>query len=349
MKQRIAPETFQIPENEIKSGFFSDAYFLRTTEILNRANYHPTVVMQIFQRQKAFLCGIDEAIAIIKRCAYHPENLILHALYDGDQIEPWETVLTIEGDLANFSHLETVYLGTLSRQTKIATNVRRAVTAAHGKPVLFFPSRFDLYSVQRADGYAAHIGGCFGASTPANTISWGGEALGTIPHALIAAYHGDTVLATKMFDTFVDKSIKRVALVDFSNDCVATSLAVARELGDTLWAVRLDTAANLVDRSLFDSMGQFRPNGVCPELVHNVRNALDDAGYRNVKIMVSGGFTAERIEEFEEAHVPVDTYAIGSSLYDNNDHFTADVVEVDGKPAAKVGRTYNKNPRLTRV
>ncbi|HEY3423239.1 MAG TPA: nicotinate phosphoribosyltransferase [Negativicutes bacterium] len=349
MKSRLAPDTFRIPVEEIKNGFYSDSYFLRTSEILNKDQHHPRIVMQVFQRQHALLCGVDEAIAIIKKCAHNPEKLIIKALYDGDNIEPWETVLTIEGDLADFSHLETVYLGALSRQTKISTNVRQVVTAANGKPILFFPSRFDHHSVQLIDGYAAYIGGVYGVSTPANGISWGAQALGTIPHALIAAYYGDTVRATKAFDQHIDPTVNRVALVDFDNDCVATSLAVARELGDKLWAVRLDTAETLIDVSVLPHMGTFKPTGVCPQLVHNVRKALDSAGFSHVKIMVSGGFTAERIAQFETAKVPVDTYAVGSSLYDHNINFTADIAMVDGKSCSKVGRHYKPNPRLETV
>ena len=349
MKQRLSPDFFNLPVEQIKSGFFSDSYFLRTQEILIKDKHHPRVLMQVFQRQSAIVCGIDEAIAIIKKCAHDPAGLVIQALHDGDQIEPWETVMTIEGDLANFSHLETVYLGSLSRQTKIATNVRRVVQAANGKPVLFFPSRFDHYAVQAADGYAAHIGGVFGVSTPANGSMWGAEALGTIPHALISAYAGDTVKATKAFDAHTDRRIGRVALVDFSNDCVATALAVAREMGDTLSAVRLDTADTLVDASVVPHMGNFKPTGVCPQLVTNVRQALDREGFGHVKIMVSGGFNTERIKQFEAAHVPVDVYAVGSSLFNDNINFTADVVMVDGQPCGKVGRAYRPNPRLSLV
>lgn len=349
MTPRLAPHIFNIPVEEIKQGFYSDSYFLRTREILSKDNYHPRVLMQIFQRHHGLLCGIDEAIAIITKCAHHPEQLVIKALHDGDSIEPWETVLTIEGDLANFSHLETVYLGILSRQTKIATNVRNAVTAANGKPILFFPSRFDHYSVQPSDGYAASIGGAYGVSTPANGVYWGGDAIGTIPHALIATYSGDTVRATKSFDQHIDPSIKRVALVDFDNDCVTTSLAVAHELKDKLWAVRLDTADTLIDSSVIPYMGTFKPTGVCPQLVRNVRSALDQEGFKNVKIMVSGGFTAERIAEFEKSNVPVDSYAVGSSLYNNNINFTADIVMVNGQPAGKIGRQYNPNPRLETI
>ncbi|MCM0760213.1 nicotinate phosphoribosyltransferase [Sporomusa sphaeroides DSM 2875] len=349
MKQRLSPDLFNLPVEQIKSGFFSDNYFVRTQEILIKDNHRPKVVMQVFQRQHAVVCGVDEAIAIIKKCAHNPESLTIHALHDGDSVEPWETVMTIEGDLADFSHLETVYLGALSRQTKIATNVRKVVAAVNGKPVLFFPSRFDHYAVQTSDGYAAHIGGVHGVSTPANGALWGAEALGTIPHALIATYGGDTVKATKAFDQHVDPRINRVALVDFSNDCVATSLAVARELGDALWAVRLDTADNLVDVSVIPQMSTFKPTGVCAQLVLNVRQALDAEGFNHVKIMVSGGFNAERIRQFETAGVPVDIYAVGSSLFNDNVNFTADIVMVDDKPCSKVGRSYRPNPRLTLV
>lgn len=349
MKQRLSPDLFNLPVEQIKNGYFSDSYFLRTQEILIKDNHRPKVVMQIFQRQHAVVCGVDEAIAIIKKCAHDPDSLTIHALHDGDFIEPWETVMTIEGDLANFSHLETVYLGSLSRQTKIATNVNKVVKAANEKPVLFFPSRFDHYAVQASDGYAAYVGGVYGVSTPANGELWGAVALGTIPHALIAAYGGDTVRATKAFDAHVDPQINRVALVDFSNDCVGTALAVAREMGDKLWAVRLDTADNLVDVSVLPHMGMFKPTGVCPQLVFNVRRALDNEGFNHVKIMVSGGFNVERIIQFEKANVPVDVYAVGSSLFNDNINFTADIVMMNGQPCSKVGRSYQPNPRLTLV
>lgn len=349
MRQRLSPELFNLPVEQIKSGFFSDSYFVRTQEILVRDNHRPKVIMQIFQRQHAIACGIDEAIAVIKKCAHDPDSLRIYALHDGDSIEPWETVMTIEGDLANFSHLETVYLGALSRQTKIATNVRKVVEAANGKPVLFFPSRFDHYAVQATDGYAAHIGGVAGVSTPANGVLWGAEALGTIPHALIAAYGGDTVRASKAFDAHIDPQINRVALVDFANDCVGTALAVARAMGNKLWAVRLDTADNLVDASVLPYMGSFKPTGVCRQLVLNVRQALDSAGFKQVKIMVSGGFNAERIRQFEAASVPADVYAVGSSLFNDNINYTADIVLADGRPCSKAGRAFRPNPRLELV
>lgn len=349
MANRLPVESFGFPVDKIKAGYYTDAYFLRSEEILNGDNHHPRVLMQIFPRANVVLCGIDETIALLKKCSFNPENLIIHALHDGDEVEEWETVMTIEGDYADFAHLETLYLGALARQSRIATNVRKVFKAANGKPVLFFPARYDIYQTQESDGYAAKIGGLSGFSTDANAKACGGKGLGTIPHALIAAYNGDTVAATAAFDKYVDPSIARIALVDFDNDCVNTSLAVARKLGKKLVGVRLDTSGSMVDKSLWTQIGTFKPTGVCKELVCNVRKALDAEGFNHVKIIVSGGFDAARVAAFEEMGVPVDTYAVGSSFFDGNINFTADIVKVDGKDCAKAGRRYNPNPRLELV
>ncbi|MDR3348054.1 MAG: nicotinate phosphoribosyltransferase [Acidaminococcales bacterium] len=347
MRERLCATSFDIPYESIKSGFYTDAYFLRTAEILKAAKHRPTVLMQVFQRGHSVLCGVDEAIAVLKTCAGGP--LKIKALYDGDEIEPWETVMSIEGDLADFAYLETIYLGILARQSKIATNVRRAVEAAGGKTVLFFGARYDHYLMQKGDGHAIKIGGGIGVSTDANGLLGGKKGLGTIPHALIAAFGGDTAKATRAFDQYIDKTVNRTALVDFDNDCVNASLAVAHELKERLFAVRLDTSGNLVDKSIIPKMGAFMPNGVCAELAQNVRAALDKEGFSHVKIMVSGGFTAEKIADFEKNGVPVDIYAVGSAFYDKNINFTADVVLANGRPAAKAGRSYRPNPRLEEV
>ena len=66
-------------------------------------------------------------------------------------------------------------------------------------------------------------------------------------------------------------------------------------------------------------------------------------------LVVSGGFTAERIRAFEERGVPVDSYGVGSALIRGENDFTADIVMTDGRPSAKVGRRYRENPRLELV
>ena len=348
-RKRLPPEIFDLPVEKMREGYYTDVYFNQARETLLADRRHPRVVMQVFQKQKAVLGGMDEAIAILKLCADDWDELTVHALYDGDEIKPWETVMTIEGDYTLFAHLETVYLGVLARRTLVSTNVRRVVQAARGKPILFFPARHDHHRVQTGDGYAAHVAGAIGVSTDAQASWWGGRGVGTVPHALISAYGGNTVLAATKFAELASPDVNVVVLVDFENDSVRTSLEVARVLGDRLWGVRLDTSRTLVDRALWDEMGDFDPRGVNERLVRKVREALDEKGFERVRIVVSGGFDAERIREFEERGVPVDSYGVGSSLIRGDNDFTADVVLTDGLPSGKVGREYRSNARLELV
>lgn len=365
MRPRLDPSIFNLPVEKMRDGYYSDSYFNRSREILERDGAHPIVRMQVFQRADAVLCGIDEALAILRLCSGRRRGdgswedgwsaLRVYALPDGAHVTPYETALVIEGDYDLFAHLETCYLGVLSRRTRIATNARDIVSAANGKTVLFFPARFDHHLVQTGDGYAAYISGALGVSTDANAEWWGARGMGTVPHALIAAYGGDTVLATQKVAQYADPGSPIIALVDFDNDCVGTSLAVARALGDKLWGVRLDTSRTLVDKSLWNMMGTFNPTGVCPQLVWNVRQALDGEGFTHVRIVASGGFTAHRIASFERAGVPVDAYAVGSAFFDNTGRFdfTADISAIQERGAwracHKVGRPERPNPTLELV
>jgi nicotinate phosphoribosyltransferase len=362
-RRRLDSAVFNLPTDKMRAGYYSDAYFNRVKEILERDGHHPRVLMQVFNKKDAVLCGIDEAIAILKLCSGHAaadgrwregwSALDVRALHDGDRIGPYETVLTIEGDYSLFTHLETDYLGVLARRTRVATNTSAVVAAASGKNVLFFPARFDHHLVQTGDGYAAYISGALGVSTDAQAEWWGSRGFGTVPHGLIAAYGGDTVLAVRKFAQHADPSINVIALVDFDNDSVQTAKACAAALGTRLWGVRLDTSATLVDKSIFDQMGTFDPTGVNAQLVLNVRRGLDESGFSWVKIIVSGGFNVEKIRAFESAKIPVDAYAVGSVLFEGTFDFTADIAlaEKNGVMADchKAGRPYRPNARLEKV
>jgi nicotinate phosphoribosyltransferase len=352
--ERLPPGIFDLPVEKMREGYYTDAYFNHTREALLQDGRRPRVVMQVFQRNQAMLGGVDEAIAILKLCSHDWDALTVHALYDGDRIDPWETVMTIEGDYTLFAHLETVYLGVLTRRTLITTNTARVVEAARGKPIIFMPARHDHHRVQTGDGYAAYVAGAMigasiGVTSDAQASWWGGRGVGTVPHALIASYGGNTVLAATKFAEWAPEDMNIVVLVDFENDSVRTALEVARALGPRLWGVRLDTSGQLVDRSLWNEMGDFDPRGVNERLVRKVRAALDADGFERVRIVASGGFTVEKISDFERKDVPVDAYGIGSSLIRGQNDFTGDIVMTDGRESAKVGRRYRPNPRLELV
>ena len=215
-------------------------------------------------------------------------------------------------------------------------------------------------------------------------------ACGTVAHAAIASFLGDIAEAMLNFSRVLPVNIPRIALVDFNNDSVTDSLLVLRAMyteysrlmeGGSpeeaeryrLYGVRLDTSSSLRDESVTPLGDPALDLGVNPRLVFNVRKALDNAWMdwnlpvsqqekaqmycQAVKIVVSGGFTPEKISRFEKLNVPVDTYAVGSSLFDYHGDtitdFTADVVrvKVHGQwiDMSKVGRKACDNPDLERV
>ena len=349
---RLAPEVFDLPVEAIRAGYYTDKYFLYARDVVRKEDDRRTVTMQVFQKKPAFLGGVDEAIAVLKLCltdGFSWSDLEVQALRDGDEVAAWETSMLITGPYAAFAHLETVYLGILARRTRITTNTRNVVMAAWPKPVLYFPARHDDWRVQTGDGYAAHVAGAAGVSTNAQGALWRATGMGTLPHALIAASGGDTVAAALRLMKHLPADVNLIALVDFDNDSVATSLDVARALGKRLYGVRLDTSEKLVDRSIAAVSGESGPTGVNPQLVWNVRKALDDAGFGHVKIVVSGGFDVAKVTEFERLKVPVDSYGVGSSLIRDPIDFTADIVLLDGQDVAKAGRSFSPNSRLQRV
>ncbi len=291
------------------------------------------------------------------------------ALYDGEEAKDMEPIMTIEGDPIYFGYLETVLLGVIARGTSSATAVRRVVKAANGKQILYFSARFDHYWVQTTDGYAAFKAGADVVSTDANADYWGAKGIGTVPHALIAAYHGSTSMAAIKFDEYVPEDVNRIILVDWDNDVINTtkhmminfyehitgkkysSAAIFRQVigpgKGKIWGVRFDTSGTLRDASVTPI--NENSLGVCPELVWKARREFDNMGMNDLKIIVSGGFNAEKISLFEKLGVPVDAYGVGSSLLREKIDITADIVEVDGKPCAKVGRKKGDLSRLERV
>ncbi|MDH4128905.1 MAG: quinolinate phosphoribosyl transferase [Spirochaetota bacterium] len=403
MSKRLPFTTFTLSVPELRRGYYTAVYFWREKRILEKEKIDKYVLMQVFNKvEGASVCGIDEALAILKLgtgywkdynkmyplfdnyirfkqelraasdrndftdiqrltsliCNIRHElnnlwvdthnDLNIRALHDGDISSAFEAVMTIEGMASEFAHLESIFLGVLARSTKVATNTRLVVEAAANKPILFFCDRFDRWTNQVADGYAAMKSGVYGVATDAMGEWWGVSGLGTIPHALIALFDGNTTNAALAFSKHYP-DVSTIALVDFDNDCVNTSLNVARSFADNgkeLWGVRLDTSESMVDKSVIELMGQFKPTGVCAPLVENVRNALDNGGFNNVKIVVSGGFNPQRIREFENAKIPVDVYGVGSWLLSGNYDYTADIVIVDKKPMAKKGRAYRPSQNL---
>lgn len=394
---RLTQSTLQLDLPGLRSGFYSDRYFTNVAAILNalsQEGYHYAgqnprgilgaeslavgdafVEAQIFNRRSpiAVIAGIDVALTMLRHASgfFDPDGQFVETwdqlqvdavrdgditYYDGDP-EDVLTVIEIRGRYKDFAILETPILGVLSRASRIATNTYEVLQVSNGKPVLFFPARFDILETQKLDGYAYwlavqrynaeyHRQVQPAVSTHANAAWWGGLGSGTVPHALIACFLADDVEAMRAFAQHMPVETPRILLADFNNDTVAASRATlaafwpqylqAYKQGDSegmrrwsLHGVRLDTSATLRDRALDAD----DPKGVNPVLVRTVRSALNsaweswdlDTQYedvarefcRSVQIIVSGGFNRDKVETFERARTPVDAYGVGSSLLNN--------------------------------
>lgn len=350
--KRLTNKTFKFDER-IRDGWYTATYFLKTEKIVRKHAKDTIVTLQFFQRQdRAILCGIDEAIALVKTFARNQEKLIIEALHDGDEIMAGEPVLKITGHYQDFGFLENLIDGVLARRTSVATHVYNTMKAAAPTPIFFMGDRQDDFRNQQGDGYASYIAGVAAQCTLAHGEWWGGDGGGTTPHALIQIMEGDTVKAAVCYaDVYPDEKI--AALVDFNNDVIKDSLAVAKVLKERLGAVRVDTSDTLVDH-YFDKLSEkekngLKINGVNPTLIKALRKALDEAGFPYVKIVVSSGFDIEKIKWFKKENTPVDSYGIGNSLLKINIGFTGDLVRRNGKELAKAGRRDVPSSRLEKV
>lgn len=347
--KRLTNKTFKFDER-LKDGFFTANYFLKTRKIVLENIPNQIVTMQFFQRENdVMVCGLDECLSLIKEFAIEPETLEIEALNDGDIIGYGEPVLKITGKYENFGFLESMIDGILARRSSVATNTYRVMRELNGKGVINMADRQDEYNTQIGDGYAAYVAGLKADSTDAMGLWWGGKGLGTMPHALIQICDGDICKAADFYlKTFPNEKV--TALIDYHNNVVEDSLLIARHLKDKLKSVRVDTSKSLIDHYFDDKdTSGFDPHGVCKELIFALREALDKEGFNYVKIIVSSGFDAEKIREFEAHNVPVDIYGVGTSLVKVNVGFTGDLVLLNGKHQAKEGRKDIPSNRLEKV
>jgi len=324
------------PSREILSGDSADVYFARAASIMEREGLDPLVTMEVFARQDATLCGIDEAKNLIGHVLAEcdPTETRVEALNDGDRIGPKEVVLRIRARYRRFGLYETAILGMLAQSTGWATAARECVDAAAPDPVVSFGARHVHPDITDVLDYAAIVGGCVGASTPAGARLAGLSPTGTMPHSLVLIF-GDTVEAAQAFDRDLDDDVPRIVLVDTFRDEAEEALRVAHALGDRLYGIRLDTPSER--------------GRVTADLVKEVRARLDQEGYRHVKIVVSGGLNPERIRYFRDEGAQVDSFAVGSYISGAAPiDFTGDIKEIDGRPIAKRGRIpgVTDSPRL---
>jgi len=314
---------FHIAEpQDIKKGKVTDVYFDRTVKILKEKNLDKRVALEVRAHSLpsgyrwAVLSGIDEALYLLENLEVKvesmPEGTIFHA---------FEPVMCIEGNYGDLARYETPLLGLLCQASGVATRAARCKKASGGKPIYHFGARRMHPAVAPMIDRASFIGGCDGVAVGKSARMLNEEPVGTIPHALVLL-SGDTVKAMRFFHEVIDPKVKRVALIDTLGDEKFEALRVAEDLGDDLFAVRLDTPPS--------RRGDFL------ELLKEVRWELDLRGFKKVKLFVSGGMDEEKIcllSPIADAF-GVGTWISNAPVVD----FSLDIVEVEGRPLAKRGK-----------
>jgi len=328
---------FNLPESH---KLFTDKYFLRSKKILEKVGKNPIVKYRVFiQNGSGIACGLDEAIALIRKFA--SSDVKIEALFDGEAFQEKETIMTIEGPLQDLIELETIYLGVISTGCSIASQVNEICEAASGKDIFYFGSRHWRFDSDKEISYAAWVGGAKGVSTDIGAESFGAKGMGTIPHSLILAF-GDTVKPTEEFCELFDKESKVIALVDTFNKEITDSLKAAEALGEKLFAVRIDTAGENFGENCSEE------KGVSVELARKVRKALDEKGFEHVKIFLSSGFNPEKTKKFIAAEKEFGKFfdAIGTGSVFGFKIATSDIIEINGEKHHKIGRDPKPTDRL---
>ncbi len=317
-------------------GDTADVYLQRALTILRNEGVNPTVTMEFFPQRDGVLCGILEVRALLAKVLPEAGSEVW-VLDEGDTIRAGEIVLRIKAPYSTFGLYETAICGTLASCSGWAAAARECVEAAQGIPVLATGARHVHPNVVALLDYAAIVAGCVACTSIQGARLAGVTPAGNMPHALVLLM-SDTVGAAESFHRHMPQEIPRVALVDTFKDEAEEALNVAGSLRERLRGIRLDTPRER--------------GGVTPEMVTEIRSRLDQAGYRHVEILVSGGFDPERINEFVQKGAPVNGFTVGSHISSAppND-FTADIHEIDGHPIAKRGRIpgITPSPRLDRI
>ena len=307
------PRLYVAAPEDIVSGKVTDIYFRRTREILERKGLCNVEVRAEFHAYSlpkgyewAVFAGLEEALAILEG-----KRVNVYAAPEGAIFKPTYPLMVIEGPYCEFAELETALLGVLRHETSIATKAARVKAAAKGKIVLFFGLRALHPAVAPMADRAAYIGGVDGVAGSFSKEYIGVEPSGTMPHALIIVF-GDPAEAWKAFDEVMPPEVPRIALVDTFYDERYEALLAARTLGGKLFGVRLDTPSS--------RRGNMR------KIVEEVRWTLDLHGYKDVKIVVSGGLDEEQVSELADV---ADAFGVGTSIaFPPSVDISMDIVEV---------------------
>ena len=372
------PRLVQHPE-DAAVACFADKYFLRTKDIVERFN-DTMVTYAVFMRRPV-TSATKLAVLWLEEMAKSRKTIVKIDVRhkEGAWIGAGEPIVYITGSLFHLVDLETQFLQKLGAACVAAYNAYVMCVELPKSAFLAMDARHcagtDMAELM---AYGASVGsrkaqkkvgalGFIGNATDDTAHFFGqNTGFGTMPHALIG-YAGSTVRAAEMFhDTH--PNINLTVLVDYFGQEITDAIAVCARFPDLAssgkLSIRLDThggryvegldMANsyaVLERNATKAIRGYRSEaelrhligtGVSAAAIWHLREALNNAGYPNAKIVGSSGFSPEKCRIIALAEAPVDVIGTGSYLPENwsETYATADIIDYDGVPRVKVGREF---------
>jgi nicotinate phosphoribosyltransferase len=356
----------------------TDAYFNRTKQIAARFG-DKRVTYAVFLRRPV-ICAPRLMVEWLRRVAAERRTEfdidVLHP--EGAWVGAGEPIAYIGGSFVQLSDLETLFLQKIGPVCVAAHNAYQMCLALPEAGFLAMEARHCAGAeMQEMMAYAAAVGsaaaqkeGARGFIGNANdgTAHWFGapRGLGTMPHSLIG-YAGSTVRAAEMFhETFPDEAL--TVLVDYFGREITDGLAVCARFpalaAEGRLGLRLDTHGGrflerldpaesyaVLERHAPGAIRRYRSDtelrylvgtGVSAAAIWRVREALDEAEYPRVRIIVSSGFVVDKCRVMADARAPIDVVGTGSFIPErwSETYATADIVDYAGVPMVKVGREF---------
>ncbi len=341
----------KIPKKEIKNKFYTTYYFSKTSSLLKKYNNSHVSQLQFicFNNEPYMLCGINEVIQIIKTFLSRKDfnSIRIWHRNDGEIIDINEPVLIIEAKYYLIAELENIIDGVLARRSSVATNCWNILKHINTEQLIYMADRSDDYLLHPYDGYAAYVGGVRNYSNYSHVAfikDKNVKVYGSMPHALIHQYENNM---NALLNDYIKEYPQVSLLVDFGNDIIKTLSSIDKKYYKNITSIRIDTSKTLIDQSLQKLKFKGKEyQGVNHKLITIIREWMDKNGFEHTKITSTSDNNLNKIIEFKKNKTPIDYYGIGTALIDINLHFTADLVSLDNKPYAKVGRKLLKNDKL---
>lgn len=342
------------------SGLYTDMYEIAMAQAYFKQQMQNTpACFDYFFRKLPYgggyviFCGLGELLPLIENLQFNKDEIdwlhqqgfdsdflswletfrfkgSIRSMKEGEIVFPLEPLLQVEGGLAEVQIIETILLNYLNFQSLIATKAARMRYAAGNRHL----SEFGLRRAQALGGIsasrAAIAGGFDSTSNLYAAKKYGIKAIGTMAHSYVQSQENEITAFRKFAEVQPQNCTLLVDTYDTLRSGIPNAIKVAQEMsgrGEHLQAIRLDSG----DLAYFSK---------------KARQMLDEAGFPEVKIVVSNQLDEYLIKSLLDQKAPVDIFGVGTSLATGQPDAALDGVyklsEINGKPEIKLSENIQK-------